>query len=69
MLLEDFIYILSRWYSICSHCPFNKTKKHIDIYIYIDTHTDHSPLKILKESKYNWNFMNVFLFNFYVRHF
>ena len=27
------------------------------------------PQKIRKESKCNWNFMNVFPFNFYVRHF
>ena len=36
---------------------------HVHIYVYI------CPQKIRKESKYNWNFMNVFLFNFCVRHF
>ena len=36
---------------------------HVHIYVYI------CPQKIRKESKYNWNFMNVFSFNFCVRHF
>ena len=35
MLLENFIEILNRWSSICSHCPFDKAKKMFYKYIYM----------------------------------